>query len=77
MRTQWFADPADGERLDETLLRLVGAVSRTLDGLAAPELSAVRSHGSHGATWSTRTAPPARRRPETRHGGLRAPPLAV
>ena len=36
MRTRWFADPAEGERLDETLLRLVGAVSRTLDGLASP-----------------------------------------
>jgi hypothetical protein len=36
MRTRWFADPAEGERLDETLLRLVGAVSRMLDMLASP-----------------------------------------
>jgi hypothetical protein len=36
MRTRWFADPAEGERLDETLLRLVGATSRMLDGLASP-----------------------------------------
>ena len=36
MRTRWFADPAEGERLDETLLRLVGDVSRMLDGLASP-----------------------------------------
>jgi len=36
MGTRWFADPAEGERLDETLLRLVGAVSRMLDGLDPP-----------------------------------------
>jgi hypothetical protein len=36
MRTRWFADPAEGERLDETLLRLVGDVSRLLDGLVSP-----------------------------------------
>jgi hypothetical protein len=39
MRTQWFADPADGERLDETLLRLVGAASRMLDGLVRPPVA--------------------------------------
>jgi hypothetical protein len=40
MRTRWFADPAEGERLDETLLRLVGDVSRMLDGLASPPVAA-------------------------------------
>jgi hypothetical protein len=39
MRTRWFADPAEDERLDETLLRLVGAVSRMLDGLASPPVA--------------------------------------
>jgi hypothetical protein len=39
MRTRWFADPADGERLDETLLRLVGAASRMLDGLVRPPVA--------------------------------------
>ena len=39
MRTRWFADPAEDERLDETLLRLVGAVSRMLDGLASPPVT--------------------------------------
>ena len=39
MRTRWFADPAEGERLDETLLRLVGAISRMLDGLASPPVA--------------------------------------
>jgi hypothetical protein len=39
MRARWFADPADGERLDETLLRLVGATSRMLDGLASPPVA--------------------------------------
>jgi hypothetical protein len=39
MRTQWFADPADGERLDGTLLRLVGAASRMLDGLVRPPVT--------------------------------------
>jgi hypothetical protein len=39
MRTQWFADPADGERLDETLLRPVGAASRMLDGLVRPPVA--------------------------------------
>jgi hypothetical protein len=39
MRTQWFADPADGERLDGTLLRLVGAASRMLDGLVRPPVA--------------------------------------
>jgi len=39
MHTRWFADPAEGERLDETLLRLVGAVSRMLDGLDSPAVA--------------------------------------
>jgi hypothetical protein len=39
MRTRWFADPAEGERLDETLLQLVGAVSRMLDFLASPPVA--------------------------------------
>jgi hypothetical protein len=39
MRGRWFADPAEGERLDETLLRLVGDVSRMLDGLASPPVA--------------------------------------
>jgi hypothetical protein len=39
MRTRWFADPAEGERLDERLLRLVGAVSRMLDGLPSPPVA--------------------------------------
>jgi hypothetical protein len=39
MRGRWFADPAEGERLDETLLGLVGAVSRMLDGLASPPVA--------------------------------------
>jgi hypothetical protein len=39
MRTRWFADPAEGERLDEWLLRLVGAVSRMLDGLPSPAVA--------------------------------------
>jgi hypothetical protein len=39
MRTRWFADPAEDERLDETLLRLVGAISRMLDGLASPPVA--------------------------------------
>jgi hypothetical protein len=39
MRTRWFADPAEGERLDETLLRLVGAVSRMLDFQASPPVA--------------------------------------
>jgi hypothetical protein len=39
MRTRWFADPAEGERLDATLLRLVGAVSRMLDFLASPPVA--------------------------------------
>jgi hypothetical protein len=39
MRTRWFADPADGERLDGTLLRLVGAAWGMLDGLASPPVA--------------------------------------
>jgi hypothetical protein len=39
MRTRWFADPADGERVDGTLLRLVGAASGMLDGLASPPVA--------------------------------------
>ena len=39
MRTRWFADPDEDERLDETLLRLVGAISRMLDGLASPPVA--------------------------------------
>jgi hypothetical protein len=39
MRTRWFADPAEGEPLDERLLWLVGAVSRLLDGLPSPAVA--------------------------------------
>ncbi len=39
MVTRWFEDLPEGDRLSDPLLRLAGAVSRTLDGLASPSVA--------------------------------------
>jgi hypothetical protein len=39
MVTRWFEDLPEGDRLSDPLLRLAGAVSRTLDGLATPPVA--------------------------------------
>ncbi len=39
MGTRWFEDPAEAEPLGDPLVRLAGAVSRMLDGLAPPAVA--------------------------------------
>ncbi|HEV3505488.1 MAG TPA: hypothetical protein VG637_09445, partial [Actinomycetes bacterium] len=39
MGRRWFEELAEGERLGDQLLRLAGAVSRLLDGLASPPVT--------------------------------------
>lgn len=55
----------------------VVAVERTLDGLAGRAEAARRPRRVAHSTWSARVARLPRRRPESTHGGLRAPPLLV
>ena len=55
----------------------VVALERTLDTLAGRPQPCARPRGSVSARWVARTLRVARRRPESVHGGLRAPPLAA
>jgi hypothetical protein len=55
----------------------VVAVERTLDGLGEPARPTERAYVTRGARWSATVARVARRRPQSRHGSLRAPPLTV
>ena len=53
------------------------AVERTLDRLGEPAPASVRALVPRGERWSATVAPVARRRPQSSHGSLRAPPLTV
>jgi len=55
----------------------VVALERTLDGLGARAGATRRLRASHRETWSATVARVARPRPQSLHGGLRAPPLTV
>jgi hypothetical protein len=55
----------------------VVAVERTLDGLAERGQVACRPRHVAHRSWSAQVARLPRRRPESTHGGLRAPPLLV
>lgn len=55
----------------------VVAVERMLDGLAEQASTDRRPNRLARQTWSARVGRLPRRRPQSAHGGLRAPPLAV
>jgi hypothetical protein len=55
----------------------VVAVERTLDRLGEPRRAVVPRRRVANEPWTATAVRLARRRPESTHGGLRAPPLAV
>jgi hypothetical protein len=55
----------------------VVAVERTLDGLGERTRRIGRVRTAHAEAWSATVAHVARRRPQSSHGGLRAPPQTV
>jgi hypothetical protein len=60
-----------------TAAATVVAVERTLDGLGEPARASVHAHASRDGRWSATVTRIARRRPQSSHGSLRAPPLSI